>query len=169
MGGGQELLVRMISPMVDSEPSNASHTPKSPSTPPALKQSVPIAASPGCKHPRAFASRSISLREPAHTGPTVWERRFGGSGGSRPVRSPSPLRPTPTSKPTPGSASGNKRQWAQTSTEDHVRKELAEQQRWAALAAGKTHKDSHRLWLDKKYKKRTEKRLAKQRANESTL
>ena len=54
--------------------------------------------------------------------------------------------------------------WAQTPTEDYVRKKLAEEQRSAAVAAGKTRTDSHRLWLDKKYEKRTQKRLAKQSA-----
>ena len=66
-------------------------------------------------------------------------------------------RKQPTSVPTPGSASG-------TSTEDYVRKERAKEQRSAAVAAG--NRDSHRLWLDKKYAKRTQKRLAKQSAKE---
>ena len=71
----------------------------------------------------------------------------------------------PTSVPTPGSASGSKRQLRQTSSlEDYLRKERAQKQRSAAVAAGK--KDSHRLWLDKKYAKRTKKRLAKQSAQE---
>ena len=38
---------------------------------------------------------------------------------------------------------------------------LAAQQRLAAVEASSTHRDSHRCWLDKKYKKRTEKRMAK--------
>ena len=51
-----------------------------------------------------------------------------------------------------------------TPTEDYVRKGRAKEQRSAAVAAGK--KDSHRLWLDNKYAKRTQKRLAKQSAKE---
>lgn len=51
-----------------------------------------------------------------------------------------------------------------TPTEDYVRKERAKEQRSAAVAAG--NKDSHRLWLDNKYAKRTQKRLAKQSAKE---
>ena len=70
----------------------------------------------------------------------------------------------PTSVPTPGSASGSKRQLWQTSMEDYVLKERAKEQRSAAVAAG--NRDSHRLWLDKKYEKRTQKRLAKQSAKE---
>ena len=72
----------------------------------------------------------------------------------------------PKSVPTPGSASGSKGQWAQRQTEDYDRKKLAEEQRSAAVAADKTRADSHRLWLDKKYEKRTQKRLAKQSAKE---
>ena len=52
----------------------------------------------------------------------------------------------------------------QQSTEDYVRKERAKEQRSAAVAAG--NRDSHRLWLDNKYAKRTQKRLAKQSAKE---
>lgn len=49
-------------------------------------------------------------------------------------------------------------------SEDYVCKERAKEQRSAAVAAG--NRDSHRLWLDKKYAKRTQKRLAKQSAKE---
>ena len=163
-GWGQVLRVSMTSSMVESEPSNASRTPKPSSNPPPLKQFAPIAAPSGFNRPGMFASSPTNSQEPAHCGPAMWKRLLGGPGGSRPIRSPSPLKPKPTSVPTPGSASGSKRQLWQTPTEDYVRKERAKKQRSAAVAAG--IRDSHRLWLDKKYKIRTQKRLAKQSAKE---
>ena len=60
-------------------------------------------------------------------------------------------------------------QWKQPTsapTEDYVRKARAKEQRSAAGSAG--NRDSHRLWLDKKYAKRTQKRLAKQSAKEGS-
>ena len=44
--------------------------------------------------------------------------------------------------------------------EEDRRRGIAAEQRASAKAAGWTASDSHRLWLDKKYKKRTAKRLA---------
>ena len=141
-GWGQQLRARMTSSMIEAEQSNASRTPKPSSTPPPSKQLASTGAPSELNRPGIYASSSARLH------------------------SPPPLQPKPISVPTPGSASGSKRQWAQTPTEDYVRKKLAEEQRSAAVAAGKTSTDSHRLWLDKKYEKRSQKRLAKQSAKE---
>ena len=66
-----------------------------------------------------------------------------GPGGRCPIRLPPPLQPEPTSKPKTGSTNGSKRKWVQTSTEEYVRSELAEEQRSAEIAAGQSHRDSY--------------------------